>query len=262
MRSTLGHDTRPDRAAAVVAALAFGILATLTPLTSDPPHPKTPSVAAPVLPVPTPVVLTEMARPPGSPPTVALTFDDGPDPRWTPEILDLLRRFGAVATFCVVGEQVVAHPDLVREIVADGHRLCDHTRTHDEGLPTRSAEDMADEVVGARADIAAAVEGASPTYFRAPGGNWSPDVLDLAVGSGMQPLGWSVDPRDWRRPGTSEIVEAVRRDVRPGAPRRRWRARADRRGAAAAGAPARGPGIRVRLPHPVTTPAPRLRCRG
>ncbi len=169
-----------------------------------------------MLPVPTPVVRTEMALRAGSPPAVALTFDDGPDPRWTPDVLDLLRRHGAVATFCVVGAQVAAHPDLVRDIVAAGHRLCDHTRTHDEGLAARSAEDMADEIVGARDDLAAVVD-AHVAYFRAPGGNWSPDVLELAVGSGMQPLGWSVDPRDWRRPGATAIVEAVQREVRPGA---------------------------------------------
>lgn len=207
---------RPDRAAAVVAALTFGLLSIVTPLRTEPPHPKTLAVAAPVLPVPTSVVRTEMALPPGAPPAVALTFDDGPDPRWTPEVLDLLRRYGAVATFCVVGEQVAAHPDLVRDIVAAGHRLCDHTRTHDEGLPTRSAKQLADEIVGARDDLAAVVD-TRVAYFRAPGGNWSPDVLELAVATGMQPLGWSVDPRDWRRPGAAAIVEAVQRDVRPGA---------------------------------------------
>lgn len=211
-----GAVRRPDRAAAVVAALAFGLLAMVSPFTPDTTHPKTLSVAPPVSPVPTPVVRTELTLPPGSPPTVALTFDDGPDPRWTPQVLDLLRRHGAVATFCVVGEQVEAHPDLVRDIVAAGHRLCDHTRTHDESLPARSLEEMVGEIVGTRDDIAAVVD-ARVDYFRAPGGNWSPDVLELAVSSGMQPLGWSVDPRDWRRPGAVAIVEAVQREVRPGA---------------------------------------------
>jgi peptidoglycan/xylan/chitin deacetylase (PgdA/CDA1 family) len=200
----------------VVAALALGLLSAVTPFTPQPPHRKALSVAAPALPVPTPVVRTEMALTPGSRPAVALTFDDGPDPRWTPGVLDLLRRHGAVATFCVVGGQVEAHPDLVADIVAAGHRLCDHTRTHDEGLPGRGADQMAAEIAGARDDIAAVVD-ARVAYFRAPGGNWSPDVLDVAVGSGMQPLGWSVDPRDWRRPGVAAIVEAVQRDVRPGA---------------------------------------------
>lgn len=206
---------RLDPTSAAVAALAFGLLATIAPAAPAPVHPKT-TAALPAPPAPIPVVLTELPAAPGSTPTVALTFDDGPDPRWTPQILDLLRRHGAVATFCVVGESVDAHPDLVHDIVDAGMRLCDHTRTHDEGLPALTGAEMTDEIVGTRQDIAAVVNAPVP-YFRAPGGNWSAEVLDLAVGSRMQPLGWSVDPRDWRRPGVDAIVAAVQRDVHPGA---------------------------------------------
>ncbi|MEU0040281.1 polysaccharide deacetylase family protein, partial [Streptomyces sp. NPDC006333] len=62
---------------------------------------------------------------------VNITVDDGPDPVWTPRVLKVLREYGVKATFCMVGTQAQAHPDLVRAVVAAGHRLCDHTVSHD-----------------------------------------------------------------------------------------------------------------------------------
>ncbi|MFD0786375.1 polysaccharide deacetylase family protein, partial [Micromonospora azadirachtae] len=62
--------------------------------------------------------------------TIALTFDDGPDPRWTPQVLDVLRRHHAHATFFVVGARVNEHPELVRRILAEGHEIGSHTFTH------------------------------------------------------------------------------------------------------------------------------------
>ena len=61
---------------------------------------------------------------------VALTFDDGPDPRWTPRVLELLRQYHAHATFFEVGKNVVAHPDLVHAVLDDGHEVADHTWDH------------------------------------------------------------------------------------------------------------------------------------
>jgi peptidoglycan/xylan/chitin deacetylase (PgdA/CDA1 family) len=77
---------------------------------------------------------------------VALTFDDGPDPRWTPVVLDLLRQHHARATFCVVGQHVAEHPELVRRIAAEGHVLCNHTWTHDEAMELRPPAAVRDEI--------------------------------------------------------------------------------------------------------------------
>ena len=133
--------------------------------------------------------------------TVALTFDDGPDPRWTPQVLAVLQRHGAVATFCMVEHSAAAHPALVKQVVDAGMRLCDHSRTHDEQLPDRAPEKIDDEVVDAGADLSAVAGGAPVEWYRAPGGNWSPEIAELSADHGMQPLGWNVDPRDWERPG-------------------------------------------------------------
>jgi peptidoglycan-N-acetylglucosamine deacetylase len=144
---------------------------------------------------------------------VALTFDDGPNPTWTPRILDVLGQHGVHATFCLVGRQVRQYPELVRRVVAEGHRLCDHTFSHDERLFLRSPEQVRAEIMGGLAAIREAVPDASVSYFRAPGGTWSETEVDLAAQAGMQPLSWSADSLDWRCPGVSTILANIRRKL-------------------------------------------------
>ena len=88
--------------------------------------------------------------------TVALTFDDGPDPRWTPQILRLLAQHHAKATFCEIGPNARANPGLVKRITAAGHRLCDHSVHHDEQQSHKSVDYNRHEIVDAQRDIAAA----------------------------------------------------------------------------------------------------------
>jgi peptidoglycan/xylan/chitin deacetylase (PgdA/CDA1 family) len=148
--------------------------------------------------------------------TVTLTFDDGPDPRWTPAVLTLLRQYHAQAVFCLVGEHVAARPDLVRRTARAGHVLCDHTWTHDEYLARRPLAVIHREIDRTATAIHRAA-GVWPVYYRAPGGNWGSSVLSVARADGLAPLGWQVDPSDWARPGTAAIVARVLAGVRPGA---------------------------------------------
>lgn len=108
--------------------------------------------------------------------SVALTFDDGPDPEWTPKVLAVLARHHAKATFCEIGPNARAHPDLVRRIAAAGHRLCDHSVHHDEAQSGKSEEYNRHEILDARNEISrAAGSGDAPLwYYRAPGGDFSP----------------------------------------------------------------------------------------
>ena len=124
-------------------------------------------------------------------------------------MLELLAAHRVRATFCLVGDQVRAHPDLVRRIAAEGHALCDHTESHDTGLPSRSPATIEREVRAAHDRIVAASGGVRPALFRAPGGNWSPAIVAAAARHGMRPLGWSVDPRDWTRPGAAAIAKTL-----------------------------------------------------
>ncbi|MDX6225984.1 MAG: peptidoglycan-N-acetylglucosamine deacetylase, partial [Frankiales bacterium] len=151
-------------------------------------------------------------RIPGS---VLLTFDDGPDPRWTPQVLNLLRQRHVHAVFCVIGREARRHPDLVRRIVREGHVLCDHTESHDEHLATEPLA-VARGQIAAGAQAVWVATGQRPTWFRAPGGAWSPMVERLAREQGMTPLKWTVDPRDWQRPAARVIVARVLEAARPG----------------------------------------------
>ncbi|MFD9789855.1 polysaccharide deacetylase family protein [Streptomyces sp. NPDC059070] len=144
---------------------------------------------------------------------VNITIDDGPDPRWTPQILDLLREYGVKATFCMVGTQAQAHPDLVKKVVADGHRLCDHTVSHDTAMDKKSQAYQSRQILDAERMITEASGGVRPLYYRAPGGAFTPYSRELAASRGMRPLGWNVDSKDFERPGTNAIVNTVEREL-------------------------------------------------
>ncbi|MDP9795682.1 peptidoglycan/xylan/chitin deacetylase (PgdA/CDA1 family) [Catenuloplanes nepalensis] len=147
-------------------------------------------------------------------PAAALTFDDGPHATYTPQILDVLAAEGVTATFCLVGTQAQRHPALVRRIVADGHRLCNHSMRHDN-MSTWTAAQIEADLLATNAAIHAAAPGAEIPYFRAPYGAWGQSAT-VAASLGMARLGWTVDPRDWSRPGTDAIVAAVLAQLRPG----------------------------------------------
>ncbi len=156
--------------------------------------------------------------PPVSPhgaPLVALTFDDGPDPRWTPAILQILREEGVVATFCTVGALAAAHPDLNRAQVDQGHASCGHTMTHDSHLDRRPLPVVAAEIYG-QADVVRSITGADPRYFRAPGGNLSGPMVDLAHGRGMRALHWSADVPEFWGASPGHLLSLMLAFVRPG----------------------------------------------
>ncbi|MFB7505008.1 polysaccharide deacetylase family protein [Streptomyces broussonetiae] len=147
---------------------------------------------------------------------VNITIDDGPDPVWTPQVLQVLRENGVKATFCMIGPQAQAHPDLVRQVVAAGHRLCDHTVSHDTTMDKKSEAYQSQQILDAEQQITKASGGIRPMYYRAPGGAFTPYSRELAASHGMRPLGWNVDSKDFERPGTDAIVATVRRELSNG----------------------------------------------
>ncbi|MEU9126856.1 polysaccharide deacetylase family protein [Kitasatospora sp. NPDC048540] len=146
---------------------------------------------------------------------IALTIDDGPDPTYTPAVLKLLAEQKISATFFLVGENAAAHPALVREIAAQGHHIANHTWTHPE-LRQLSDTKVGDEL-RRTSDFLHTTTGRAPTWFRAPGGDFTKSSLAAGAELGMRPMSWSVDPRDWSRPGTPAITSRVLEGVRPGA---------------------------------------------
>ncbi|MGW1956073.1 polysaccharide deacetylase family protein [Streptomyces sp. NPDC001920] len=144
---------------------------------------------------------------------VNITIDDGPDPVWTPQMLDVLRENGAKATFCMVGTQAQAHPDLVKKVVAAGHRLCDHSVSHDTTMDRKSEAYQSQQILDAERMITEASGGVRPMYYRAPGGAFTPYSRKLAASRGMRPLGWNVDSKDFERPGADAMVATVEREL-------------------------------------------------
>src|SRR5690606_23822584 len=143
---------------------------------------------------------------------VNITIDDGPDPAWTPQVLDLLREHEVKATFCMTGTQAQAHPDLVKDVVAAGHRLCAHSGSHDTTMDRKPEAYQSQEILDAERVITKASGGVRPMYYRAPGGAFTPYSRALAASRGMRPLGWNVDTKDFQQPGADAIVATVERE--------------------------------------------------
>jgi peptidoglycan/xylan/chitin deacetylase (PgdA/CDA1 family) len=189
------------------------------PAASTPPKPTVspkPTKATPPPLRPLPTTLPAGLRRSTGGRAVALTFDDGPDPTWTPKLLAQLRAAGAKATFCVVGTQVRKHPELVARIAREGHQLCNHSWRHDVDLGRRPAADIRADLARTNRAIRDAAPGAEVPYYRQPGGRWTPEVVAAAKQLGMRSLHWSVDPRDWAKPPAKTITKRVTESVRPG----------------------------------------------
>ncbi|MGW3008821.1 polysaccharide deacetylase family protein [Streptomyces sp. NPDC001219] len=142
-----------------------------------------------------------------------ITIDDGPDPVWTPKVLEVLKRQNVKAVFCMVGPQAKAHPDLVKQVVAAGHKLCDHTISHNTGMDHQPESYQSQQILDAQKMIEDAAGGAQVEYYRAPGGAFTPYSRKLAAEHGMRPLGWNVDSKDFEGGGVEMIESTVRREL-------------------------------------------------
>jgi peptidoglycan/xylan/chitin deacetylase (PgdA/CDA1 family) len=150
-------------------------------------------------------------------PLVALSFDDGPDPGYTPAVLALLHRYGDRATFFLIGEHASAYPGLVEQEINAGMEIGNHTWSHPD-LPDLSVADALAEVVRTQDLLTQERMGAAP-LFRAPLGEIGPDQLAQIEGMGLRPVHWSIALDHYvggmgLAPG--EAAETLARDVRPG----------------------------------------------
>lgn len=148
---------------------------------------------------------------------VALTFDDGPHPEVTPQVLDILRDAGARATFFMVGEQVRAHPDLARRIVHEGHGVGNHTDTHRDLQLTWPPGRVRTEIVSGQ-DAIIQTTGITPAVFRAPHGKMTRVAWRVCRELGLACYDWTVAPEGWPKPKrVDELVAAALAAARPGA---------------------------------------------
>lgn len=146
---------------------------------------------------------------------VALTFDDGPDQKFTEQILDILKEKKVPATFFLLGKKVEAYPKVVKRIVKEGHAIGNHSWSHAQLTKLDDASlklqiDKADQAMKK-------VVGYEPNLFRAPYGALSDPVVEKLVKSDHHIISWSVDPRDWDGRTADKIVDNVKKYTKPGA---------------------------------------------
>nr|HEX4315605.1 polysaccharide deacetylase family protein [Kofleriaceae bacterium] len=146
--------------------------------------------------------------------TIALTFDDGPDPARTPALLDALAELACPATFFCLGANVDANPELARRIAAAGHELGNHTYTH-RYLPTTRAKSVEKELALADRAIANAT-GVVPTLARPPWGGRSPWNVRAFRRQGKRAVLWDVNSFDWKNQPPVDVARRVVDRARPG----------------------------------------------
>lgn len=176
---------------------------TATPTPSPTPSPTRPP-PPPFIPMPQ-VYLTAHGN--QQLPEIALTFDDGPSPGYTNTILAILERYHIHATFFELGVWVQRYPDLARAVFADGDVIGDHTWGHPD--LTKLGNDQINQQLANTRDIIQQATGVRTALFRPPYGAYTRRVLDLAAALQFSTIVWSVDPRDWSRPGTDAIISRV-----------------------------------------------------
>jgi peptidoglycan-N-acetylglucosamine deacetylase len=147
-------------------------------------------------------------------PVLALTFDDGPDPQWTPRLLDLLRGLGARATFFPIAARAAAHPRIVKRIRDEGHAIglhCDQHVRHSERDEAWLARDT-DAALRRLARL-----GIRPAVWRTPWGDTAPWSTQIASDRDLRLVGWTADTHDWRGDSGPEMFEATRDALTDGA---------------------------------------------
>ncbi|EGW36897.1 polysaccharide deacetylase family protein [Desulfosporosinus sp. OT] len=142
---------------------------------------------------------------------VALTFDDGPDPTDTPDVLDILKEKKVRATFFVLGQAAQSNPSLLKRLVNEGHEIGNHSFNHDY-----QQRHLIEEMNQTDQEVFA-VTGVHTYFYRPPGGFLSERQLDTIKRNGQVVALWSVDSKDWRNPGVKQIVANVTKNVFPGA---------------------------------------------
>lgn len=148
-------------------------------------------------------------------PWVALTLDDGPDPEATPQVLDLLQRYGARASFFCVGQRAASSPDLVRRIAQEGHRVENHTQHHPNHFSLLGRRGQEREIVDAQ-QVLFDLTGQKPRWFRAPAGIQNPLLAGLLHDLGLPLVSWTRRGFDAFENNPRRIVQRLTRGMQGG----------------------------------------------
>src|SRR5271169_2428106 len=146
---------------------------------------------------------------------VALTFDDGPDPLVTPQVLDLLDQFGAKASFFCIANKVIAHPELTREIIRRGHGVENHTNSHPHAFAFFGPGALQHEIDSAQTAIYATT-GVAPGFFRAPIGFRSPFLAPVVERAGLHYTNWTRRGYDTFAKSAEPVLQRLQRGLAAG----------------------------------------------
>jgi peptidoglycan/xylan/chitin deacetylase (PgdA/CDA1 family) len=146
---------------------------------------------------------------------ISLTFDDGPDPQVTPQVLDLLDRYAAKASFFCIGEKAAAFPDLVRTIVRRGHSVENHTYRHPLAFAFFGMAALRREIDAAQT-VLARITGRAPLFFRAPAGFRSPLLDPVLAACGMRYVSWTRRGYDAVRREPAQVLQRLTRGLAAG----------------------------------------------
>lgn len=152
-----------------------------------------------------------VSSPEPEPKVVALTFDDGPNAKYTEKLLDGLKERGVQASFFLIGECIEGNEKIVKRMDQEGHLLGVHCLYHAD-LTKEKLEEACDQLEETRGMIAG-LTGKTPEYMRPPFGSWN-EKLSESVS--MEPVFWNVDSIDWKLKNTSRIVKKVVKDTKDG----------------------------------------------
>lgn len=145
---------------------------------------------------------------------IALTFDDGPHPKYTRKILDILDEYGIPATFFFVGENVSYYPDTAREVVKRGHEIGNHTYSHPR-VSKQSEAAFREELVRCE-DVIKQVTGVHPKVFRPPQGSWNQRVYEVARQRDYSVILWDLDTLDWAHTPSDKIASYILENAKSG----------------------------------------------
>ena len=143
---------------------------------------------------------------------IALTFDDGPHPKYTEEILSVLEKYGVKATFFAIGENITYYPEAFQKIKEAGHEIGNHTFSHPH-LQQKDPKTLEQELERAEEMLSFSNEN---KLFRPPEGVCSDAVCRVASKMGYTIILWTVDTRDWSHPAPDAIIENVKNNVKSG----------------------------------------------
>ncbi|HEX6593517.1 MAG TPA: polysaccharide deacetylase family protein [Bacillota bacterium] len=146
---------------------------------------------------------------------IALTFDDGPHPQVTPDILNTLKAYDAKATFFMLGNQVEYYPKIVEQVAKNGHEIGSHSNSHPD-LTKLNINSIQLEINKTNQKIVQTI-GRSPEIFRPPYGAYNEDVIQSAEKHEYSMILWSVDSQDWKCRDTTSIHDNVMNNINPGA---------------------------------------------